>query len=180
MLYAAVAMAPMIGGKVAGYDDTRAKAVPGVKAVVQYSRGVAVVADSYWQAKKGKDLLLIQWDAGPNASNDQKSIWEGIRNAAQQPGAVFREQGDVDAGMGQAAKKVEATYQLPFLSHSPMEPQNTTADVRADKAVIITPTQFQQLIPKCIPLSWAAVSVAAWKSTMPSTQRKSPRPSVRR
>jgi isoquinoline 1-oxidoreductase beta subunit len=150
MLYAAVAMAPMIGGKVAGYDDTRAKAVPGVKAVVQYSRGVAVVADSYWQAKKGKDLLQIQWDAGPNADNDQKKIWEGIRTAAQQPGAVFREQGDVAAGMGQAVKTVEATYQLPFLSHSPMEPQNTTADVRADKAVIITPTQFQQLIPHVV------------------------------
>jgi isoquinoline 1-oxidoreductase beta subunit len=150
MLYAAVAMAPMIGGKVAGYDDARAKAVPGVKAVVQYSRGIAVVADSYWQAKKGKDLLQIQWDAGPNADNDQKKIWEGIRTAAQQPGAVFREQGDTDAGMGQAAKTVEATYQLPFLSHSPMEPQNTTADVRADKAVIITPTQFQQLIPHVV------------------------------
>ncbi len=150
MLYAAVAMAPMIGGKAAGYDDTRAKAVPGVKAVVQYSRGVAVVADSYWQAKKGKDLLLIQWDAGPNADNDQKKIWEGIRQASQQPGAVFREQGDVAAGMGQAVKTVESTYQLPFLSHSPMEPQNTTADVRADKAVIITPTQFQQLIPHVV------------------------------
>ena len=150
MLYAAVAMAPMIGGKVASYDDSRAKSVPGVKAVVQYSRGVAVVADSYWQAKKGKDLLLIQWDAGPNADNDQKKIWEGIRNASQQPGAVFREHGDVSAGMGQAAKTVEATYQLPFLSHSPMEPQNTTADVRADKAVIITPTQFQQLIPHVV------------------------------
>src|SRR6266850_1224307 len=137
-------------GMVTGYDDSRAKSVPGVKAVVQYSRGVAVVADSYWQAKKGKDLLLIQWDAGPNADNDQKKIWEGIRNASQQPGAVFREQGDVAAGMGQAAKTVEATYQLPFLSHSPMEPQNTTADVRADKAVIITPTQFQQLIPHVV------------------------------
>jgi len=150
MLYAAVAMAPMIGGKVASYDDSRAKSVPGVKAVVQYSRGVAVVADSYWQAKKGKDLLHVQWDGGPNADSDSKKIWEGIRAASQQPGAVFREQGDVDAGMGQAAKTVEATYQLPFLSHSPMEPQNTTADVRADKAVIITPTQFQQLIPHVV------------------------------
>jgi len=150
MLYAAVAMPPMIGGKVASYVDSRAKAVPGVKAVVQYSRGVAVVADSYWQAKKGKDLLLIQWDGGPNANNDQKSIWDGIRAASEQPGAVFREQGDVEAGMSQAAKKVEATYQLPFLSHSPMEPMNTTADVRADKAIIITPTQFQQLIPHVV------------------------------
>lgn len=150
MLYAAVAMSPIIGGKVASFDDSRAKSMPGVKAVVQYSRGVAVVADSYWQAKKAKDLLQIQWDGGPNANNDQKSIWEGIRAASEQPGAVFREHGNVETGMSQAAKKVDATYQLPFLSHSPMEPQNTTADVRADKAVIITPTQFQQLIPHVV------------------------------
>ena len=150
MKYAAVAMAPMIGGKVASYDDARARAMPGVHAVVQYSRGVAVVADSYWQAKKAKDLLLIQWDAGPNANNDQKSIWDGIRAASEQPGAVFREQGDVAAGMGKASKTVEASYVLPFLSHSPMEPQNTMADVRADKAIIITPTQFQQLIPHVV------------------------------
>lgn len=150
MLYAAVAMPPMIGGKVASYDDSRAKSMPGVKAVVQYSRGVAVVADSYWQAKKAKDVLQVQWDGGPNANNDMKSIWDGIRQASQMPGAVFREHGDVDSGMNQAAKTVEATYQLPFLSHSPMEPQNTTADVRADKAIIITPTQFQQLIPHVV------------------------------
>ena len=150
MLYAAVAMSPAIGGKVASFDDSRAKSMPGVKAVVQYSRGVAVVADSYWQAKKAKDLLQIQWDLGPNGGNDSKSIWEGIRTASEQPGAVFREHGNVETGMGQAAKKVEAAYQLPFLSHSPMEPQNTTADVRADKAIIITPTQFQQLIPHVV------------------------------
>ena len=150
MLYAAVAMSPIIGGKVASFDDSRAKSMPGVKAVVQYSRGVAVVADSYWQAKKAKDLLLITWDGGPNANNDQKSIWEGIRAASEQPGAVFREHGNVETGMSQAAKKVEATYQLPFLSHSPMETMNTTADVRADKAIIFTPTQFQQLIPHVV------------------------------
>jgi isoquinoline 1-oxidoreductase beta subunit len=143
-------MSPAIGGKVASFDDSRAKSMPGVKAVVQYSRGVAVVADSYWQAKKAKDLLQIQWDLGPNGGNDSKSIWEGIRTASEQPGAVFREHGNVETGMGQAAKKVEAAYQLPFLSHSPMEPQNTTADVRADKAIIITPTQFQQLIPHVV------------------------------
>jgi len=150
MLYAAVAMPPMIGGKVASYDDSRAKNMPGVKAVVQYSRGVAVVAESYWQAKKAKDLLLIQWDAGPNGDNDQKKIWDGLKTASEQPGAVFREHGNVEQGMGGAAKTVESTYALPFLSHSPMEPQNTTADVRADKAIIITPTQFQQLVPHVV------------------------------
>jgi isoquinoline 1-oxidoreductase subunit beta len=150
MLYAAVSMAPMIGGKVASYDDSRAKTMPGVKAVVQYSRGVAVVADSYWTAKKAKDLLQIQWDSGANADLDMKKIWGGIEAASQEPGVVFRERGDLDAGMSGASKTVESTYTLPFLSHSPMEPQNTTADVRADGATIITPTQFQQLIPHVV------------------------------
>lgn len=150
MLYAAVAMPPMMGGKVASYDDSRAKAMPGVKGVVQYSRGVAVVADSYWQAKKAKDLLQVRWDGGPNADLDMGKIWSGLEGASKQAGAVFREHGNLDQGMSSAVKTVQAEYRLPFLSHSPMEPQNTTADVRADKAVIITPTQFQQLIPHVV------------------------------
>jgi isoquinoline 1-oxidoreductase beta subunit len=150
MLYAAVAMSPYLGGKVKSYDDARAKNMPGVKAVVQYSRGVAVVADSYWQAKKAKDLLLIDWDQGANAGLNMQKLWAGVKDASQQAGAVFRESGNADEELPKAAKTVKATYQLPFLSHSPMEPQNTTAHVTADKAVIITPTQFQQLIPHVV------------------------------
>ncbi len=83
MLYAAVAMSPYIGGKVKSYDDSRAKNMPGVKAVVQYSRGVAVVADSYWQAKKAKDLLEIDWDEGPNAGLNMQKIWAGLRDSCR-------------------------------------------------------------------------------------------------
>jgi len=150
MMYAAVAMSPYIGGKVKSYDDSRAKNMPGVKAVVQYSRGVAVVADSYWQAKKAKDLLRVEWDQGPNAGLNMQKIWAGLQEAAKQSGATFRESGNVDEAMPQAAKTVTSTYTLPFLSHSPMEPMNTTAHVTADKAIIITPTQFQQLIPHVV------------------------------
>jgi isoquinoline 1-oxidoreductase beta subunit len=150
MAYAAVVMPPMIGGKVVSYDDARARAIPGVKDVVQFSQGVAVVAVDYWTARKGVETLNVRWDGGPNANNDQRSIWEGMEAASNQPGAVFREHGNADAGMMSAASTVEAEYRLPFLSHSPMEPMNCTADVRADKAVIITGTQFQQLIPHVV------------------------------
>jgi len=150
MMYAAVAMSPYLGGKVKSYDDSRAKNMPGVKAVVQYSRGVAVVADSYWQAKKAKDLLRIEFDEGANAGLNMQKIWGGLKEASAQPGAVFREAGNADEAMSKASKTITATYQLPFLSHSPMEPMNTTAHVMADKAVIITPTQFQQLIPHVV------------------------------
>jgi isoquinoline 1-oxidoreductase beta subunit len=150
MLYAAVVMSPYIGGKVKSYDDSRAKNMPGVKKIVQYSRGVAVVADSYWQAKKAKDLLEVDFDEGPNAGLNMQKIWGGLREAAKQPGATFREQGNTDGTIDSGSKTVKATYQLPFLSHSPMEPMNTTAHVTADKAIIITPTQFQQLIPHVV------------------------------
>jgi isoquinoline 1-oxidoreductase beta subunit len=150
MAYAAVAMPPMIGGKVASYDDTRASNYPGVKAVVAYSGGIAVVAKDYWTARKAVATLDIRWDGGPNAKMDQRSVWQGMEEASQQPGAVFREHGDADAGIANADKIVTAEYRLPFLSHSPMEPMNCTADVRADKAIIITGTQFQQLVPHVV------------------------------
>ena len=150
MAYAAVVLAPTFGGKVASYSDARAKSFPGVKDVVQFSQGVAVVADSYWTAKKALSTLNVRWDGGPNANIDQASIWEDMEAASNQAGAVFREHGDIDTGMANAASIVSAEYRLPFLSHSPMEPMNCTADVRADKAVIITGTQFQQLVPHVV------------------------------
>jgi isoquinoline 1-oxidoreductase beta subunit len=150
MLYAAVAMSPVIGGKAASFYDARARAVPGVKAVVQYSRGVAVVADSWWQAKKAKDLLQIHWDGGLDVNTDQQSIREGLRTAAEQPGTVLFEQGGADETDKQTAQTIAAIYQLPFLAHATMEPQNTIADVRIDRAIIHTPTQFQQLVPHAV------------------------------
>ena len=150
MKYAAVVMAPMMGGSLISYDDTRAKNMPGVHSVVQYSRGVAVVAKDYWTAKKAVALLDPQWDAGPNADLDMTGLWSKMEDASNSAGAVFRESGDADQGLAQAAKMITAEYRLPFQSHSPMEPQNTFAHVTADKALIITPTQFQQLVPHVV------------------------------
>ena len=124
--------------------------MPGVHSVVQYSRGVAVVADSYWTAKKAVATLDPQWDAGPNADLDMTSLWAKMEEASNGAGAVFRESGNADQGLAQADKMITAEYRLPFQSHSPLEPQNTTAHVTADKAVIITPTQFQQLVPHVV------------------------------
>ena len=150
MKYAAVAMAPMMGGSLISYDDTRAKNMAGVHSVVQYSRGVAVVAKDYWTAKKAVALLDPQWDAGPNADLDMTSLWSKMEDASNSAGAVFRESGDADQGLAQAANMITAEYRLPFQSHSPLEPQNTFAHVTADKALIITPTQFQQLVPHVV------------------------------
>jgi len=150
LLFSKVLSSPYAHCRVKSMDTSAAEKMPGVKAVVEYNRGVGVVATSYWQAKKAKDLLDIEWDQGENAGLSQAKIWAGLREASKQPGAVFRNYGDVDSALAQAAKTVTATYQLPFLSHSPMEPMNVMVHVMPDKALVIVPTQFQQIVPHVV------------------------------
>ena len=145
MLYASLAQCPVIGGKVVSFDDAKAKAMPGVKHVVQITDGVAVVADSWWRAKVARDALEIKWDEGPAKAMSSDTVAAGLKAASDKPGAVFKKQGDVEAGMKGAAKILEASYEMPFLSHSPMEPMNFTADVRKDSCLLYGPTQFQQM-----------------------------------
>src|SRR2546423_233970 len=143
MLVAVVARCPTIGGKVASFDPAKAKAVPGVKDVVQISSGLAVIADGYWDAKKGRDALDVKWDDGPNAQVTSASISQLLSEAAAKPSAQARHDGDADGALAAAASKVEAAYELPFLAHATMEPMNCTAHVRADGVDIWAPTQFQ-------------------------------------
>ena len=144
MLYAALAQCPVVGGKPVSFDAAQAKGMPGVKNVVQISDGVAVVADTYWHARKALDTVKVVWNEGAGKSLNSANIAAGLKTASAKPGAEFRKLGNYDAGMGAAAKKVEATYELPFLSHAPMEPMNFTADVRKDSCLLYGPTQFQQ------------------------------------
>src|SRR5436309_5480140 len=143
LLVAVVARSPVFGGKVKSFDATNAKAVPGVKHVVQISTGVAVVADGYWSAKKGRDALTVTWDEGPTASVSSASIAEPFGQKAEQAGAVARHDGDAQGALAGAATKLDATYELPFLAHATMEPMNCTAHVRPDGVDIWAPTQFQ-------------------------------------
>ncbi len=145
MVYAVVERCPVFGGKVASFDATKAMSVPGVKKVVEISNGVAVVADNTWTAMQGRRALEIRWDEGPNANLNS----EGIRNLfaarTSHPGVVARKDGDAAAALSSAAQKIEAVYEAPYLSHAPMEPQNCTADVRADYCEIWAPTQMQTM-----------------------------------
>ncbi|MEO7509212.1 MAG: molybdopterin cofactor-binding domain-containing protein, partial [Pyrinomonadaceae bacterium] len=127
LLTASVARCPVFGGKVAKFDATKAKAVAGVRQVVQIDAGVAVVADNYWAAKKGRDLLDVTWDEGPNAGMTSMDINDILAGAVAQPGAVARNEGNVDAEWAKVAKKVEAVYEVPYLAHATMEPMNFTA-----------------------------------------------------
>ncbi len=143
MLTAVVARSPVFGGKVSSFDATAAKAIPGVRHVVQISSGVAVIGDGYWPAKQGRDALNVSWDEGPVAQVSSATISSLFAQRATQDGAVARHDGDAVAALAGAAQRVEAVYEMPFLAHATMEPMNCTAHVRADGVDIWAPTQFQ-------------------------------------
>ena len=143
MLYAALTQSPTLGGKVQSVDDSAAKSMPGYKATVQTTSGVAVVADSWYRARKARDALKIQWDNGPNAALNDAAILKGLQKASASEGKIARHDGDVNVALKAAAKVVSREYTLPLLAHATLEPQNCTADVRADRCDIYVPTQIQ-------------------------------------
>jgi len=143
MLYAVVQRCPVFGGKVASFDATKAKAVPGVKNVIEISNGVAVVADNTWTAMQGRRALTVKWDEGPNAGVSSETISKLFADRTMQAGSEARKEGDAGAALSGAAQKIEAVYEVPFQAHATMEPINCTADVRADRVDVWGPVQFQ-------------------------------------
>jgi len=142
---ALVARSPVFGGKVRSFDAGKAKAVKGVEQVVQVPSGVAVVASNFWSAKLGRDALQIDWDPGPGAGLDTGRLLESYRAQARTKGAVAADKGDADAALSTAAKRVEAEYDVPYLSHATMEPMNCTVKLEGGRCEIWTGTQFQSL-----------------------------------
>jgi len=145
LLTAVVARAPAFGAKVKSFDATQAKAVPGVRAVVQVPTGVAVLADHFWAAKVGRDALKVDWDLGPGASLDSTELRERFRKLAGTRGMPAARAGEAGAALAKAAKTVEAEYYVPYLAHAMMEPPNCTVRIGPDKCEIWTGTQFQTL-----------------------------------
>jgi isoquinoline 1-oxidoreductase beta subunit len=145
MLTATVAHAPTFGGKVKSFDAAAAKAVPGVRQVLEIPSGVAVVADHVWAAKRGRDALQIDWVAGPHADADTVSQLAGYREKAKSAGAEASSAGDVAGALsGRSAEAtVVAEYALPYLAHAPMEPLNCTVHRKAQGCEVWTGTQFQ-------------------------------------
>ncbi|OLC58594.1 MAG: aldehyde dehydrogenase [Candidatus Rokubacteria bacterium 13_1_40CM_4_67_11] len=141
MLIATVAASPVLGGKVAGVDEQKAKAVPGVRQIVRLEDAVAVLADHMWAAKQGLVALVIRWDDGPNAKVSTADIVQGLARASQTAGVTARRDGDLTSALVGAAKKVEAVYESPFLAHVTMEPMNCTVHVRKDGCEVWTGSQ---------------------------------------
>lgn len=145
MLYATLQRCPVFGGKVKSFDATKTKAVPGVKDVVQISNGVAVLADSTWAAMEGRKVLVVQWDEGALAATSSATIRKAFADLAEKPGAIARKEGDAAAALSAAGKKIEAVYEVPYLSHAPMEPLNAVAHVRPDGCDVWSGMQIQSV-----------------------------------
>ncbi len=143
MLVAVVARCPTFGGKVTGYDEAAAMAVPGVRHVVPIESGVAVVADGYWAAKKGRDALNPTFDRGALAGTNSSTISARFRSLAARSGVVARNDGNAARALRRATRRLQAEYEVPYLAHATMEPMNCTAWVEAEKCTDWAPTQFQ-------------------------------------
>ncbi|HKA87482.1 MAG TPA: xanthine dehydrogenase family protein molybdopterin-binding subunit [Haliangiales bacterium] len=145
MLTAVVARSPVFGGKVKSFRADKAKAMPGVKEVVQVPSGVAVLADHFWAAKLGRDALEIDWELGAGAELDDERLRGELRDLSGKPGAKAAVAGDVDAALRGAAKTLGADYEFPYLAHAPMEPLNCTVQIGPEGCEIWTGTQFQTM-----------------------------------
>ena len=162
MLIASIERSPVLGGRVKRFDPDRAKAMLGVRHVVELeptswmgskgggwaagcAAGVAVVADTYWQAVEGRRALEIEWDEGDSGTLDSASIRAQLLALAEQPGIVAQTIGDATAALAGAAKRIDAVYDVPFVHHATMEPMNCTAHVRTDGGGcdVWAPTQNQ-------------------------------------
>lgn len=133
MLTALVAYPPQLFGKVKKVDLAKAKASPGVVAVVEFPRGVAVVADSFWAAKKARALLQIEWDLSACETRSSDELFNACHDAANKSGITVKNVGDAVATLATAKQVVSAKYELPYLTHAAIEPINCVAKVEKNK-----------------------------------------------
>ena len=133
---------PAFGYKLKSVDAKAAKAMPGIVDVVTFKNNVAVVGKSTWQVKKAREALKIEWEkeGNPESTDDHNRLFQEMINTGN--ATVRRKDGDVEAAFKSAAKVVKSEYQCPFLPHSPLEPMNFFAHVRADGVELVGPTQL--------------------------------------
>ena len=166
MLCASIMDSPVMGGKLVSFDESAIRKMPGVKGAVavvtsQGTNGVAVVADTWWQAHSALKQLPIEWDRGPNANFDDAAVTALLEDGLDADDAyVGNWGGDVQAAFGASATQVEATYKVPSQNHAPMEPMNATALFTKDRCEVWCPTQNGE----------AALAAASEASGLPLTQ----------
>jgi isoquinoline 1-oxidoreductase subunit beta len=158
MLFAALAQCPVFRGRLRSADDAAVARMAGVRKVLKLDDAVAVVADTWWQARRALDALPVVWDAGEHGGVSSASIAEFLGAGLDTAEAgVGRQHGDVTAGLAQAVTRVAADYSVPFLAHATLEPQNCTAHVVGNRVEIWVPTQHGE----------SALTVAAAAANVP-------------
>ena len=147
LLYAAVRNAPVFGGSLKNFDADAVRGMPGVVAVTALPTGVAVVADSWWRAKKAVDALPVEFDDGGNGDLNTDGVYALLEESIQSGDPfTYRDDGDADAAFSAAGEDISASYQVPYLAHACMEPMNCTARVDGDRVDISMPNQVPFLI----------------------------------
>ena len=145
MLVALLKRSPLFGGTVKSFDGAAALEVPGVVKVVQVPRGVAVIAKSFWSAKQGRDALTVQWDDSKAEKRGSAQMMDEYRRLADQPALPARKQGDATKAIGEAARKISASFEFPYLAHAPMEPLDAVVKLDAKSCEIWAGDQFQTI-----------------------------------
>jgi isoquinoline 1-oxidoreductase beta subunit len=143
MLTAVVARPPLFGATVKSFDQGKARAVPGVRHVVQIPTGVAVVAENTWAAIKGREALTVEWDDSKAEKRGTKELMEEYRKLADQAGPVAAKRGDIGAALAGATKTFEAHFDFPYLAHAPMEPLDCVVRLTPTSCEIWAGDQFQ-------------------------------------
>ena len=143
MLVALLKRPPLFGATVKSFDATAANAIPGVVKAVQVPHGVAVVAKSFWAAKQGRDALAVQWDDSNAEKRSSAALMDEYRRLADQPALSARKQGDSVLAIRNAAHKLSASFEFPFLAHAPMEPLDAVVKLTASSCEIWAGDQFQ-------------------------------------
>ena len=146
MVYAVVSRPPRYGARVRSYDDTEARAMPGVLDIFEIERGIAVVADKYWRARKAQDLLNIKWDNTEALAVSTDDVFTGYHKAAEEDeGESERSEGDFTKAAETADRVIDASYEQPYLAHATLEPMNATAHYEDGKITVWAPTQAPDL-----------------------------------
>jgi CO/xanthine dehydrogenase Mo-binding subunit len=143
MKIATIAASPVRGGKVAGLDEDKARAIKGVRQVVRLDDVVAVVADHMFAARQGLAALAVRWDNGANGKLSIADVVKELEDASRKEGVVARKEGNALSAIGPAARNIEAVYQEPFLAHAAMEPLSCTVHVRQDGCEVWCGSQVQ-------------------------------------
>ncbi|MEA5427899.1 xanthine dehydrogenase family protein molybdopterin-binding subunit [Arcicella lustrica] len=160
MVYASVEHCSVFGAKLKDFDKTATIKVAGVEQVLEVERvfgvykatGVAVIAKNYWAALKGRKALKVNWDYQGKETFNSQEYTKSLHELAKNEGVIDANIGDFDKSFGESAKKIEAFYETPFVSHSPMEAMNCTAHWKEDNTLEIwTSTQVPSDVMRDLP-----------------------------